>query len=152
MARKLWRFCQLSVAEQQLIVLITVMLPLLELSLRLVGFNVVYRILHRSHPQNAVVALSLDAMQTERTIVHFNHRLRQISRRHPFPGRCLAQSLLLWWLLRRRGIESLLRFGQRTANGLFAAHAWVEYVGQPINADKAVSQTFFPFAEAIRLQ
>lgn len=50
-----------------------------------------------------------------------------------FPGRalCLEQSLALWTLLRRRGIEADLRLGVQPYP--FGAHAWVEHRGEPVN-------------------
>ncbi len=50
-----------------------------------------------------------------------------------FPGRalCLEQSLALWLLLRRRGIEADLRLGVQPYP--FGAHAWVEHRGEPVN-------------------
>ncbi len=50
-----------------------------------------------------------------------------------FPGRalCLEQSLALWILLRRRGIEADLRLGVQPRP--FGAHAWVEHRGEPVN-------------------
>lgn len=52
-----------------------------------------------------------------------------------FPGRvlCLEQSLALYWLLRRRGAAVKLRVGVHPAP--FAAHAWIEYEGVPVNED-----------------
>lgn len=53
-----------------------------------------------------------------------------------FPGRalCLEQSLALYWLLRRRGVAARLRVGVHPAP--FAAHAWIEYEGVPVNEDE----------------
>ncbi|HJU64930.1 MAG TPA: lasso peptide biosynthesis B2 protein [Gemmatimonadaceae bacterium] len=50
-----------------------------------------------------------------------------------FPGRalCLEQSLALHFLLRRAGVESRLRLGVQPHP--FAAHAWVELNGEPVN-------------------
>jgi hypothetical protein len=50
-----------------------------------------------------------------------------------FPGRaiCLEQSLVLYALLRRRGVEAQLRLGVQPFP--FTAHAWVEVDGAPIN-------------------
>jgi len=52
-----------------------------------------------------------------------------------FPGRivCLDQSLVLWFLLRRRHLVPNLRIGIRTLP--FGAHAWVDLAGFPINED-----------------
>ena len=50
-----------------------------------------------------------------------------------YPGRalCLEQSLVLYYCLRRRGINATFRIGVQAYP--FAAHAWVEYRGYPIN-------------------
>jgi hypothetical protein len=49
------------------------------------------------------------------------------------PGRalCLEQSLALYLLLRRRGIQAALRLGVQAYP--FAAHAWVEHSGEPVH-------------------
>jgi len=51
----------------------------------------------------------------------------------PLPTTCLSRSLTLWWILRRQGIASELRIGVSKDDGEFAAHAWVELDGIPIN-------------------
>ncbi len=50
-----------------------------------------------------------------------------------YPGRalCLERSLVLYYLLRRRGIAA--RYCQGVQPYPFLAHAWVEYRSQPIN-------------------
>lgn len=52
-------------------------------------------------------------------------------RRLPTDSRCLMQSLVLSGLLARRGIDSKLVLAVRPGES-FAAHAWVEYEGQPL--------------------
>jgi Transglutaminase-like superfamily len=49
------------------------------------------------------------------------------------PVTCLTRSLLLRWLLRRYGTTSDLCIGVRLEQGEFAAHAWVEKDGIPLN-------------------
>jgi transglutaminase superfamily protein len=46
-------------------------------------------------------------------------------------ARCLSQSLVLLWLLARRGIPSTLVVGVHTSPE-FAAHAWIEHAGKPL--------------------
>ncbi len=50
-----------------------------------------------------------------------------------YPGRtlCLEQSLTLYYLLRREGIAVKYRQGVQITP--FAAHAWIEYHGTPVN-------------------
>ena len=46
-------------------------------------------------------------------------------------ARCLSQSLVLLWLLARRGIPSTLVVGVHTSPEV-AAHAWIEHAGKPL--------------------
>jgi hypothetical protein len=50
-----------------------------------------------------------------------------------YPGRalCLEQSLALYYLLRRQGVG--VKYCQGVQPYPFAAHAWLEYRGEPIN-------------------
>jgi len=50
---------------------------------------------------------------------------------HPGRAECLEQSLVLWLLLRRRGVAAELRIGVQTRP--FMAHAWVEHEARPVN-------------------
>lgn len=50
---------------------------------------------------------------------------------YPRRALCLEQSLALFVLLRRRGIDALLRIGVQTIP--FSAHAWVEVDGVAVN-------------------
>lgn len=50
-----------------------------------------------------------------------------------YHANCLKQSLLLWWLLARRGINTEIKFGAQEESGItFGAHAWVEYDGEAL--------------------
>jgi hypothetical protein len=57
-------------------------------------------------------------------------------------GMCLARSLTLWTLLRRRGIETDLRVGYRKGDGKIEGHAWLEYEGTPVNDKPEVTGTY----------
>jgi hypothetical protein len=46
-------------------------------------------------------------------------------------ARCLSQSLVLLWLLARRGIPSTLVVGVHTSPE-FEAHAWIEHAGKAL--------------------
>jgi drug/metabolite transporter (DMT)-like permease len=58
---------------------------------------------------------------------------------------CLRRSLLLWWLLRHDGIEAVLRVGVNRDGGRLQAHAWVEYLGRPLNDVEDIARRFLPF-------
>lgn len=66
-----------------------------------------------------------------------------------YRGNCLSQSLTLWWLLRRQGIESELRIGVRKHAGGLEAHAWVECLGEVLNDRADVRERLVPFDGAI---
>jgi Transglutaminase-like superfamily len=67
------------------------------------------------------------------------------AQRLPWRTNCLEQSLVLWWLLRRRGIAAELRIGARKQEGTFEAHAWVEVAGTPIDLTGENHRHFVPF-------
>jgi hypothetical protein len=57
-------------------------------------------------------------------------------------GNCLARSLVLWWLLKRRGIDSQIRLGVRKENAILLAHAWIE-LDQVVLNDRPDVDTFY---------
>jgi hypothetical protein len=65
------------------------------------------------------------------------------------PVTCLTRSLLLRWLLRRYGTASDLRIGVRFEEGAFAAHAWVEKDGIPVNDRPEVVARYAAFDRPI---
>jgi len=46
---------------------------------------------------------------------------------------CLRQSLMVYYLLRRKGLAPSLKIGVRTDDGRLDAHAWVELDGVPLD-------------------
>ncbi len=62
-----------------------------------------------------------------------------------FSTNCLEQSLVLWWLLRLRGIAAELRVGARKDSGRFEAHSWVEFDGKVLNDAGGEHLHFVPF-------
>ena len=138
-----WRKLRsLRPAGRRILLQATCALPLVALGLRLFGFARVYAALGRwtGQPQPPTDRL--------RRVKNTRHLIRYLAKHGPYQGNCLSQSLVLWWLLRRRGIEVDLRFGVRTEAGQLQAHAWVEYQGQPLNPPDHVRQ-YVPFDQAI---
>jgi hypothetical protein len=73
-------------------------------------------------------------------------RMEAAAARNVFFGtNCLEQSLVLWWLLRRRGISAELRIGARKEFERFEAHAWVELDSAVLNDRNAEHLHFIPF-------
>ena len=57
-------------------------------------------------------------------------------------GTCLAQSIALTRMLRKKGVPANVRIGVK-ADGAFAAHAWVEVDGAPIAGPSPAHFTSF---------
>jgi hypothetical protein len=68
-----------------------------------------------------------------------------VANRTPFGGRCLQRSIVLGWLLRRRGIEGQMRIGVLKGSDQMAAHAWVEVAGEPVNDTRDHCAAFVVF-------
>lgn len=74
-------------------------------------------------------------------------RVVSVASRHGvYRPNCLQQSLVLWWLLKRRNIASEIRFGARKEERELAAHAWVEFDRLVLNDARDVSHRFTPFS------
>lgn len=116
--------------------------PLFWLGLRVLGLRRFQILLQRGRPPIAR-GLSFDEIVNIAVLV--NVAVRQL----PFTATCLTRSLLLVWMLRRRGVATQLRIGVRLTQGALDAHAWVEYTGIPVNDDPDVGEQFVPFTEVL---
>jgi hypothetical protein len=61
-------------------------------------------------------------------------------------GKCLEQSVVLWWLLKQRQLPAELQIGGRRTNRKFEAHAWVELAGTVVSSGDTVHQDFARFS------
>ncbi len=144
-----WRkFRRLRAGERGLLLRALLLLPLTAMALRLVGLrrwqSAVARLLapgpasRERWPEAALERARLTA------------RMVQAAERHGL-GRpnCLAESLVLLWLLRRQGIASELRIGVRKQGDRLEAHAWVEHCGKVLNDLGGVHRHYAPFHGSI---
>jgi hypothetical protein len=67
------------------------------------------------------------------------------ARRGLYGGKCLEQSLVLHWLLRRQGIDARILFGARKEDEQMQAHAWVEVNGESLDENTDTHRQFSPF-------
>jgi hypothetical protein len=134
-----WR--GLPSADRGLLLAVLACLPAVAAALRVFGLRRVCRIL------SGAAATRPRAWAEDAEEAQAVGRLVDIAARRGV-GRptCLARSVTLWWLLRRRGIDSTLRIGVRTVvDGRMEAHAWVEHAGLVLNDADDVSERFAPF-------
>ncbi len=79
-------------------------------------------------------------------------RARQVARlvgivagRGPVHATCLRRSLASWWILRRDGIEAVLRVGVEPGDEGLKAHAWIEVMGEPIGEPDGITSRYAAF-------
>jgi hypothetical protein len=141
-ADHLVRLRALGPAERRALLASAAWMPFFWLGLRTLGLARFHARLRRSR------AATHDAM-TLRDIRTLGDLVNVAARHTLFPASCLTRSLLLEWLLHRRGVPSQLRIGVRFSRGALAAHAWVECEGVPVNDRLDVANQFTPFANLI---
>lgn len=107
------------------------LLPIVKLLLRLVGYRQTLRVLQIFCVRQCSPALSeTEAQQQAKAL----GRLVDVAARYSvLPINCLPRALVLWWSLQRAGVVTDLRIGVRKEAASFAAHAWVEYEGTPVS-------------------
>jgi hypothetical protein len=141
--RKIEQFSKLSRPDQQTLLGAVAALPVIRVGLRLMGLPRIHAMLQLP-PGADRRQVPLDDVKALAGVV-------DIASRHTLgTSTCLTRSLLLIWLLRRRGVQSELRIGVRLQGGM-AAHAWVELDGIPVNDQAGIRLAFLPFEESLPL-
>lgn len=126
---------------------LALLLPLIDLSLRLLGFQRTWGWLVRFVPASAPnVADPGDFKFAQRAA----HIARAVGARSPWRTTCLRQALVLWLLLRRRGLDAQLKIGVIRREAPFMAHAWVELAGVPLDPEVPAGAVFPPLVPPAR--
>lgn len=136
------KFLALSWSDRWLLLHTMVALPLSACALRWFGLACCRAFCERTLRATGV------AEQTASTIDDARHvaRLVRVAATHNlYVANCLQRSIVLWWLLRRRGVPSEMRFGCRAGDHGLEAHAWVECGGQVIGDRPDICERFVPF-------
>jgi hypothetical protein len=121
---------ELAPAERRLLLRSACVLPLLHCSVRLVGLKRTRDRLQRRVSFRRPRRFGVSRPDTVARLV------RIAARRGPVRTPCLPESLLLWWLLLRRGFDPRIRIG--VARGAcFRAHAWVEFEGRALDHERS---------------
>jgi Transglutaminase-like superfamily len=148
-AMEIWRgFWRLSGAERRVVLAAAAGLTATWAGLRLFGFRRWSNLLAQppsSGPQNPT-APRLEAIDSARAIAQLE---AAANRNLFFRTNCLEQSLVLGWLLRRRGMKAEVLIGARKQANRFEAHAWVEVDGMVLNDSGEGHLHFSPFAGPI---
>ncbi len=124
--------------ERRIIPMLCVML-FFSIALKIFGFRRVCRFAHRSTDKNVKSCSDPQLAMAENAA----SILRRVNLDYSvFGNSCLAESLALWWLLRRKGIDANLKIGVRTLTGVFESHAWVECAGRVLNEAADIEKIF----------
>jgi hypothetical protein len=140
MQPRLRRALDLSWNDWAIVLQAWVWLLAVDLGLRVLSFGRLKRLLGvggRTRPP-------ADGDQAAGTIRELGRLVRIAGRYHLVPARCLQMSLVLQWLLARRGIVTEMRIGVRKAEDGLSAHAWLEHNGQPIDEPERIETRFSP--------
>ena len=125
---------RLSWEDRRLLVEAVFVLSTVGLLLKMVTFQRVHAVMGRlSSAQNRPGGRN--ARRSTR-VTEVAQIVGMASRHTPIANTCLHRSLSLWWLLRRRGFDSQLRFGARKKDDRFEAHAWIEHEGKAVGDDR----------------
>ena len=120
--RKAWT---MSWQDRRLLLEAGSLAVLMEIALRVLPFNkLLARLDAVDAPPDKIAAAS--SRQACERAVDFAYRALPLTRT------CLKESLVLLRMLRGRGVTSRLCLGVRKSGGRFAAHAWVEHDGTPL--------------------
>ena len=116
-----------------------VLLPAVQVSLRSRGFKRTAGALAARSQRRAISAEPCRARPAAEAV-------GLVAGRSVIGARCLGRSLVLWFLLRRRGIDAELVIGANVPrDGELPAHAWVEVAGEPVNDEADVRDRFGSF-------
>lgn len=137
------QFRSMPWADRKLFVRFAFIVPLIQISLKIAGFNQIVNFLHRFTKNTVAIPNQANEVERHRRLLFLFYE------KFPFAGKCLARSIALWFLLKRMGIETDLRFGMKKENGKLLAHSWVEYKGKPLTLDPEVQLHYKTFSEPI---
>jgi hypothetical protein len=142
------RFWRLSAFERGIVLEATGGLLATWAGLQLIGFRRWERVLAVfAAPANTTGPAQGASVQESALVIA---RMQETASRNLlFRTNCLERSLVLWWLLRRRGIDAAMRIGARKESDRFEAHAWVELDSQVLNDASAEHRYFVPFERPI---
>ena len=143
-----WRtFSRLTKAERLVALEAALGLTATWIALRTVGFRRWRRVL-----ESRAIREKTNAPAAEVSVCEIANVVRMeeaAARNLFFDTNCLEQSLVLWWLLQKRGVPADLLIGARKDANHFEAHAWVEFAGAALNSTGESHLHFVPFEEQI---
>jgi len=146
--RKLHTFNALSTAERRAFFISLGLYPGIGLSLHIMGFKRTFSWLDSTAGVNSP---SSEEKRVYEILLNTHQVFWLVKRYIPYKGTCLSRSMLLYWLLRREGVETNLRIGVKKDQEVFKAHAWLEYKTIVLNDLQRIDEQYAPISEGIKL-
>ncbi len=137
--RRAARLRALNVMQWRAMAASLVLVPAVEIALHRRGFLSTARYLGKRSDRPSV-APDLEASR------RLSEAVAIIAGRRVVGAPCLSRSLVVWFLLRRHGIDAEVVIGaEPPAGGVLPAHAWVEVDGVPVNDVPTVRDRYGSF-------
>jgi len=137
-ALRRWR--QLPSAERALTLRLLLMLPMIDVALRLFGLQRSWAWLSWWAPQPSDAVVDPPALADATRLAAL---ARAVGNHSVWPTTCLRQALAVWLLLRRQRLPAELKIGVTRREPPFQAHAWVDLNGVALDPE-AASHAAFP--------
>jgi len=143
MRKRLKQLEELTFTEWRVLLSAMLLLPMIAIVLKSIGFKKAQTFLSNHLPRKPRISIHEDTQLEEAQSVA---RMVSVAANHgPYHANCLKRSLLIWWLLGRRGIATDLKIGVNKDKGDFSAHAWVEYQGNVLIDASDIEDRFSAF-------
>ena len=144
--RKLRTWRALGPEGRRLVVRAALLCAEIDLRLRLAGFDATR--VHLARRGRSAAGGERSLWEQDRMALQTARVVRSAARHLPWKVRCLTRALVAWRLLRRAGVESVVRFGvRREGAGEISGHAWIERAGRPVDPREAGSPDRFSVLE-----
>jgi hypothetical protein len=137
------KFLALSNRDRLNLFSFSLLLPLMDSGLRVLGYPRLRGLL-AAYPRNLpkYKGTETDAVEASK---HVSNLVSVASRYGLYHATCLRRSLLIWWWLRRMGIQTELRIGVKKVDGQLYAHAWIKLGNEIVTDDTDVERSFSAF-------
>ena len=139
------KFRALSSRDRLNLVLFSLLLPLMDVGLRVLGYRRLRAFL-AARPRN-LPKYEGSEIAAVKTSKHVSYLVTVASRYGLYHATCLRRSLLIWWWLRRMGIQTELRIGIKKQDGQLYAHAWIRLGNEIISDSLDVERNFSAFKD-----
>jgi Transglutaminase-like superfamily len=129
---------RLAPTDLLLVVEAVVLLPIVTVALRHAGLRRVQAALAGAIRPRGPGGRPVTAVRSR--VRRIGRVVRRVAASSPWSDTCLVEALTAWFLMRRDGIDSHLRFGVRKRGEELEAHAWIEFAGEAVTGNVAAGE------------